>query len=89
MYKAYLTALAIQSLYIVVFTLTRLGLSAVEIFVPFGLFLSPFIGLFLLWQALRHPKVNGWQKWYGVLLGILPFVGILFMVYFWANFEMH
>jgi hypothetical protein len=51
--------------------------------------LSFIIGIYLLWQSFRNPAIVGVQKILGITLGILPFLFIVFMVYFVTNFTMH
>jgi hypothetical protein len=58
--------------------------------VMFGVFiLSVIIGVYLLWQSFRNPDVQGLQKILGIILGILPLVFVIFMVYFVSNFTWH
>jgi hypothetical protein len=56
----------------------------------FGVFvLSAVVGIYLLWQSFRNPNVQGLQKILGIILGILPLVFVIFMVYFVTNFTWH
>jgi hypothetical protein len=56
----------------------------------YGIYLVSFIvGSYLLWQSFRNPAIEGFQKTLGIVLGILPFLGIIWLIYFVSNFKMH
>jgi hypothetical protein len=56
----------------------------------FGVFIiSAILGIYLLWQSFRNPNVQGLQKILGILLGILPIIFVVLMVFFVSNFTWH
>jgi TRAP-type C4-dicarboxylate transport system permease small subunit len=56
----------------------------------YGVYIISFIvGSYLLWQSFRNPSVEGVQKTLGIVLGILPFLGLIWLIYFVSNFKMH
>lgn len=58
-------------------------------FIFFIFILSIIIGCYLIWQCLRNPAISGLQKWIGLILGILPFLGLILLVRFLSSFSMH
>jgi hypothetical protein len=56
----------------------------------FGIFiLSVLVGGYLLWQCFKNPDIQGILKWVGLILGFLPFLGVIWMVVFLSGFKMH
>jgi hypothetical protein len=82
-------ALLVQTLCAVLFFFNRFydGLGSN---LMFGVYIISFvIGCYLLWNAFKNPDIVGIQKILGIVLGILPFIGIFFMIFFITNFKMH
>jgi hypothetical protein len=56
----------------------------------FGVFiLSTIAGFYLLWQSFRNPDITGLKKILGIVLGVLPILFLIFMVWFVTNFTWH
>jgi hypothetical protein len=82
-------ALIVQTLCAVLFIIHRF-FKALGSNLMFGIYIISFvIGCYLLWNAFKNPDIVGIQKILGIVLGILPFICILFMIFFITNFKMH
>jgi hypothetical protein len=88
MQKLFSMALIAQTLCIILYIIHRFTYMTLGSDLMFGIYIISFIiGCYLLWSVFKNPNVVGAQKTLGIVLGILPILGALFMIYFVTNFR--
>ncbi len=82
MKKPFSIALIIQILCVLLFMIHSITYFSLNYQLIIGICsLSFVVGCYLLWNAFRNPDVMGAQKTLGIVLGILPILCILFMIF--------
>jgi hypothetical protein len=82
-------ALIAQTLFAVAFIIHRFFKSLGSDLMFGVLILSVLVGGYLLWQCFKNPDIQGTLKWIGLILGFLPFLGLIWIVIFLSRFNMH